>query len=94
MLVGVSWAAVVLAGDNVGGGIVVVYTECGQAASAERAAVVVGSRCCRNLSTAAGGALERVDAWLDDDRFFAPFVAYFSTLLPPRVTPARLSVGD
>jgi IS5 family transposase len=22
--------------------------------------------------------LERVDAWLDDDRFFAPFVAHFS----------------
>jgi IS5 family transposase len=23
--------------------------------------------------------LERVDAWLDDDRFFAPFVPHFST---------------
>jgi IS5 family transposase len=22
--------------------------------------------------------LERVDAWLDDERFFAPFVPYFS----------------
>ena len=31
--------------------------------------------------------LERVDAWLDDDRFFAPFVPYFSAADGPPVDP-------
>ena len=60
----------------------------GDVADTKRAAVVVGVGTAGDLPAVA--ELERVDAWLDDGRFFAPFVAFFD----PRIGRPSVALAE